>query len=200
VGFSPDDTPRYWLDQPYFTYARVLLAQGKYGDAERLLKNMEAFVSEERRLRKLITIQLLGALTLEAQGQRQPALRKVERALHLASPQGYRRAFLDEGSGLAGLLPAVRSTAPGFVDELLLSVSSQDRLTPPVAEPVNPLTERELEVLRLVAQGLSNRAIAERLVVTVGTVKKHLNNIFSKLYVSSRTQAVAKGRELGLLK
>jgi LuxR family maltose regulon positive regulatory protein len=97
------------------------------------------------------------------------------------------------------LLPAVRHLAPEFVDELLAGRPSD--LSPPlrVDQPYEPPSERELEVLRLVARGLSNRQIAEALFVTLGTVKKHLNKIFSKLQVKNRTQAVARARELNLL-
>jgi LuxR family maltose regulon positive regulatory protein len=200
VGFTPQESPHHWVEHPYFTYTRALLAQGHYEQARTLLNTMEARAREEDRDRKLITIHLLHALRLSAQGERQAAIERVVRALELAAPQDYRRAFLDEGQGIAELLPAARHAAHTFVDELLLAAHSPEVPAPQMERLVNPLTERELEVLRLVAVGLSNREIAERLVITIGTVKKHLNNIFSKLYVTSRTQAAAKGRELGILK
>jgi LuxR family maltose regulon positive regulatory protein len=122
--------------------------------------------------------------------------------LHLAAPEEYRRAFLDEGQELIDLLPRVRSLAPHFVDGLLADAGADPGLQtpPPGVQPlVEPLTEREMDTLRLVAEGLSNREIAGRLVLSVGTVKAHLHNIYGKLAVSGRTQALAKARELGLI-
>lgn len=199
-AFTPDDSPQHWFDYPYFTYIRLLLARGRSNEAQTLLDNMEALASLGERRRKLITIHLLQALVLLSQGNRQVAIKKVARAVELAAPDDYRRAFLDEGQQIAQLLPKARGIAPSFVDELLYAFRSQDASASHVNRLIDPLTEREQEVLRLVAKGLSNREIAEALFVTLGTVKKHLNNIFSKLNVKSRTQAITRGRELGLLK
>jgi LuxR family maltose regulon positive regulatory protein len=128
------------------------------------------------------------------------ALDHLERALHLAAPRGYYRAFLDAGSSIAELLPLLRSMAPNMVDRLLSGITAG---AGPWAEDVSPLVEplspRELEVLRLVAAGLSNREAAEMLFVTEGTVKKHLSHVYGKLGVKNRTQAVARAREIGLL-
>jgi LuxR family maltose regulon positive regulatory protein len=108
------------------------------------------------------------------------------------------------------LLLKVRQAAPGFVDLVLEASASERRQVPgeeqapPTSVPltpglIEPLSERELEVLELVAQGLSNRQIAERLFITVGTVKSHAHNIYGKLAVQRRTEAIARARELGLV-
>jgi LuxR family maltose regulon positive regulatory protein len=100
------------------------------------------------------------------------------------------------------LLPKVRHTAPAFVDQLLTAagVVAERPVPTPSAQPlVEPLSERELEVLQLIADGLSNREIADKLFISVGTVKTHTHNIYGKLGVSGRTQAVARARELKLL-
>ncbi len=134
----------------------------------------------------------------------------LERALTMAEPEGYVRTFVDEGAPMAALLrrAAPRGVAaPAYVSKLLdaLDAEAPMRRGPtgpasPVAQPLEEsLSERELEVLRLVAAGLSNRDIAQELVLATGTVKKHTNNIFTKLGVRNRTQAVAQARELGLL-
>ncbi len=198
--FTPQDTPHHWSDEPYFTYTRITLAQGLSKEAGTLLDTMETLASQGGRDRKLITIYLLQALVLMAQGEKHGAVERVERAVELAAPQNYRRAFLDEGQQIAQLLPKTRLVAPFFVDELLIAFRSQYAPTSKVDGLIDPLTEREQEVLRLVAKGFSNREIAEALFITLGTVKKHLNNIFRKLEVTSRTQAITRGRELGLLK
>jgi LuxR family maltose regulon positive regulatory protein len=200
AAFTPQDSPPHWVEYPYFTYTRVLLAQGRSGEAQTLLDNMEALAAQGGRQRKLITIYLLQALSLSAQGEKQEAVVRVERALEIAAPQDYRRAFLDEGQKISKLLTKARGIAPTFVDELLLAFRPRVDSASQADGLIDPLTEREQEVLRLVAKGLSNREIAEALFVTLGTVKKHLNNIFSKLNVKNRTQAITRGRELGLLK
>ena len=199
TGYSPQDNPHHWLEHPYFTYTRLLLAQERIQDARTLLNTMETNARQGNRLRKLITINLLHAVADNLERTEQQALTRLVSAVNLAAPQDYRRAFLDEGPAILSLLPNVRHLAPQFVGQLL--GSSQSESAPPSkTDPlIDPLTPRELEILRLVAKGFSNREIADALFVTLGTVKKHLNNIFSKLDVSSRTQAVASGGDLNLL-
>jgi LuxR family transcriptional regulator, maltose regulon positive regulatory protein len=117
--------------------------------------------------------------------------------LNAAAPQGYIRVFLDVGEPILELLSRVREEAPAFVDAILNAGRSARTST---KQPlIDPLTDRELEVLRLVAAGLSNPEIAERLIITLSTVKRHINHLYSKLEVITRTQAVAKGRELRLI-
>jgi LuxR family maltose regulon positive regulatory protein len=119
-----------------------------------------------------------------------------------AAPEGYVRPFLDEGPAVRTLLPRVQPVAPLFVDQVLGEGAGEPAPSRPAAPaPVlaEPLSERELEVLALAAAGLSNREIAGRLIVTVGTVKTHIHNILGKLEVRNRTQAVTRARELGLV-
>jgi LuxR family maltose regulon positive regulatory protein len=160
---------------------------------------MEYSAHEGQRLRKLITIYLLMALAELGQDDRKSALQHLVGAVSIAAPQGYLRAFLDEDQAILDLLPEVRHIAPEFVDELLAYPSSVPGPPPEIEQPYEPLSARELEVLHLVARGYSNRQIAEALFVTLGTVKKHLNNIFSKFQVKNRTQAAARARELNLI-
>jgi LuxR family maltose regulon positive regulatory protein len=223
-NLTPADTPHHWTEFLYFTYVRLLLAQDRLEEAGTLLATIERSAQEGQRRRKLITVYLLQALLLRAQGDEVQALSRVEGALRLAAPEDYYRVFLDEGPVISELLPRVAHGAPEFVSRLMQAFQAQtaargaigpeDSIEPvcvrtkrepsPIASHdketlVEPLSERELQVLRLVARGLSNREIAQALVVTVGTVKKHLNNIFGKLSVKSRTQAVARARDLALL-
>ena len=130
------------------------------------------------------------------------ALACLEEAVRLAAPEGYYRAFLDEGQAVLALLPGVRHLTPDFVDDLLGRVPAEPGRGRPgaVKQPlVEPLSERELEVLGLVVEGLSNREIAEKLFLSVGTVKTHVHNIYGKLGVQGRPQAIARARDLGLL-
>jgi LuxR family maltose regulon positive regulatory protein len=161
-------------------------------------------------------IEILGllALALEAQGQPREASEALIQAIWLGRPEGYVRVFLDAGWPLYELLArldGIASLAGDYLRDLLAAFrqereAQRTRLAedasraPNLAEVLpDALTERELEVLYLLAEGLSNKEIAGRLIVAPSTVKQHLKNIYGKLDVHSRTQAVARGRELALL-
>jgi LuxR family maltose regulon positive regulatory protein len=192
------------------------------GLLERLLKAAEA----QRRIGSVIEILAAQALAHQVQGNLHLALASLERALTLAEPEGYVRLFVDEGEPMRLLLldfrswiekqPSVRSHLPRDYVEKLLSAFDKpaekqsgarrgnSELIEPEVRPakdmlVEPLSERELEVLRLVAQGLTNNEISQRLVVALSTVKGHNLRIFGKLQVQNRTEAVRRARELGLL-
>jgi LuxR family maltose regulon positive regulatory protein len=173
-----------------------------------------------------IKVHLLQALAYQALGDTAPTQRTLTQALGLAQPEGYVRVFVDEGEPMRLLILDFRlritrqppdeqqGRLSAYLDKLLAafgplqaannSFSSSEHAA--IQDPqskiqnlIEPLTERELEILRLVNSGLSNNEIADQLIVTVGTVKKHLNNIFGKLGVSSRTQALVCARALNLL-
>jgi LuxR family maltose regulon positive regulatory protein len=199
---SPADRPHVGEDPGYLTYARLLLAQNRPRDAQTLLAALARSAQEGSRIRDLITIHILQALTQRALDCEEEALTHIERALRLAAPEGYYRAFLDEGPAVARLLPRVRHVAADFVGQLLGSFGQEARRKagPRPTQPlVEPLTGRELEVLRLIATGRSNQEIAAQLVVAHSTVKKHINHIYGKLGVKSRTQAILLAQDLGLL-
>jgi len=178
---------------------------------ERLLNAAEA----GERVNSVIEILALQSLALQAQDATLRALDALERSLALAEPGGYVRTFLDEGAPMAKLLANIRKTYSGdgktsssrvrldYVDRLLAAFEQQPPLsqrTPPgVQPPIEPLSEREVEVLRLVSAGLKNREIAKELFVVVGTVKAHINSIYRKLGTNNRVQAVSRARELKLL-
>jgi LuxR family maltose regulon positive regulatory protein len=146
---------------------------------------------------RAIEIQIRQALILQALGRVEPALRVLERVLSITESEGHVRAFVNKGPPMAKLLrqAAARGIAVERVGQLLAAFGQPA----PPSPLIEPLTGRELEVLRLVAAGLSNREIAEELFLTVGTVKRHASNVYGKLNVNKRTQAVARARELGLL-
>ena len=132
----------------------------------------------------------------------------LERALALAEPEGYARVFIDQGEVMGALLSQV-DILPAYVGRLLAALKGEtkdDKRTTsssfvlgPSSSLVEPLSERELELLRLLAAGMTNRAIAESLMVSVNTVKTHAQSIYGKLGVRNRTQAAARARELGLI-
>jgi LuxR family transcriptional regulator, maltose regulon positive regulatory protein len=166
-----------------------------------LLRRLEQVAQQGSRLGSLVEALILQGLALHTSDHTGPALQVLRRAVALAEPQGFIRLFVDEGRTLAGLLSTLRSRDPAspYLAELLAgdqAVAAPAAASQPLVEP---LSSRELETLRLVAAGLSNRQIAAELVVAVGTVKRHLNNIYGKLGVASRTQALAAAAELGLL-
>ncbi|UCC64332.1 MAG: hypothetical protein JSV36_04555, partial [Anaerolineae bacterium] len=200
---SPADAPQFAREGEHFTLARLLLAQDRLVEARALLVNLEQFARARGLRRSLLTVHILHAQAERSLGQEAEALACLENALHLAAPAGYLRPFLDEGPAVRDLLPRLRHAVPAFVDHVLAAYSDEWPMPLPSAPPssalVEPLSQRELEVLGLVAQGLTNREIAERLFISVGTVKTHVHNIYGKLGVRGRTQAAAQARELGLL-
>jgi LuxR family maltose regulon positive regulatory protein len=153
-------------------------------------------------------LRILESLVLNEKGEADAALVSLQHALELAGPENYLRSFIDLGQPAEALLrralesQSLSEPTVGYVRQLL----SRFRPTPPIkpsppraALPIEPLTERELEVLCLIAEGLSNREIGERLFLALSTVKGHNQIIFGKLQVQRRTEAVARARELGLL-
>jgi LuxR family maltose regulon positive regulatory protein len=132
-------------------------------------------------------------------------MERLSRALLLAEPEGYIRLFVDEGAPMLGLLRQARQRGlvPDYVAALLSAFDTQTATVSPTQSSnplvlLEPLTEREREVLRLLVAGLSNAAIAQELVITVGTVKRHVNSIYGKLGVQSRSQAIARTHTMHL--
>jgi LuxR family maltose regulon positive regulatory protein len=192
--------------------ARIYIAQGEIDKANQLLDEIKTTVEPRKRFGRLMEIYLLRALALQKTDSEiipADAVTNLERALDLAEAPGFVMLFLEEGPALIPLLNAViaHQTAPGqtkkYARKLLEAFGERGE---PAAPPspgtatglVEPLTPREMEVLQLIAAGDSNQTIAEKLVITVRTVKKHTGNIYGKLNVSSRTQAIAQARERGL--
>jgi LuxR family maltose regulon positive regulatory protein len=204
-----DDLLNYHLRKyEHVVLARLLMAQDRPDEARALLEPLLPRIEQQGRIGMVIEIHVLRALALQAQSDVAQAMTALERALSLAEPGGYVRIFVDEGPPMARLLcqAAARGIAPEYTGRLLAAfpdsefepaVSSKTQKLKP--QMVEPLSERELEVLQLIAEGFSNREIAQKLFLSVSTVKVHTYNIYSKLGVHSRTQAVAKARALGVL-
>jgi LuxR family maltose regulon positive regulatory protein len=156
---------------------------------------------------ELVRLLALQAVVLDANGNRGTARSVLIEAVGLGAPSGYVRRWLDAGPGIRPLLRDLRdqSEAPrewhSYLDALLevCRITFADMALQSVGDILDPLTARELEVLRLICAGYSNQEIANELVVTLNTVKTHASNIYGKLDVRSRTQAVARVRELNLL-
>jgi len=189
---------------------RILLAQKRPTEALSLLEPLQVSAEQQERLSHVIEMKVLQALAYQMRQQEQEALSALSQAVRLAEPEGYIRCFVDEGAPMAALLSRLqeqeRKHGPTPYVDAVLAAFLQDGTGPERAgqcmmvQPLlDPLSEREREVLRLMVGGNSNQEIAQALVLSINTVKRHVSNIFSKLGVHTRIQAVTRARVLGLL-
>jgi LuxR family transcriptional regulator, maltose regulon positive regulatory protein len=213
-GLDADDEPGYPREREYLVLARVLLAEDRPRKALALLERLLQAAVTQGRTGSVIEVQALRALALAAGGDEPAALAG---ALTLACPQGYARVFADEGAPMRTLLTRLiaaqraeqspaRRVPPGCLARIMQAFDPEPaapgsgrRAAPAVPGLAEPLTGRELEVLRLLAAGKSNQRIAHDLVVALDTVKKHVTHVLGKLGAANRTEAVARARDLGLI-
>jgi len=216
-GLGPDDDPGYPREPEYLVLARVLLAQDRAGPALTLLGRLHAAAAAQGRPGSVIEIQALQALALAAAGDENAAVDTLAQALMLGCSQGYVRVFADEGAPMAALLgrlvaaqkadhDVARGVPLGCLARLLrafgeppAAAGARQHAAAAVPGLVEQLTPRELEILALLAAGTPNPRIAEQLVVSLDTVKKHVSHLLGKLGAANRTEAVTRARELGLI-
>jgi len=209
-GLSLRDAPDYLHEFERLALARIALAEYQNNPNEQLwldtlglLERQLKLAEKQNRLRSQIEILIVQALAFHAKGEAAKALKSLEKALTLAEPEGYLRIFAAEGKPMKELLSKLENRYLKEYAEKILTAFKQPQNIPPSSlapQPlIEPLSERELEVLRLIAQGLSNQEITRKLFVALSTVKGHNLRIFAKLGAKSRTEAVARARELGLL-
>ncbi len=206
-GMKPTDAvPSLYRD--YYLYARALIEVGRASEAMPLLDRLLRLTQDKDWMWDQVKVLITYSIALERQGQEEEALIKLELALHLAEPQGMIRSFIDEGEAVGSLLVrylkgrqhgAIRLSLPVsllYVKQLLHKMSGQlhHSLDVPAL-----LTEQEIRILQAIAADLKNREIAERYGISSETVKKHIKNIYQKLEVSSRLQALKSAKELNLL-
>jgi LuxR family transcriptional regulator, maltose regulon positive regulatory protein len=194
------------------TSARVLHAQDRHDEAFALLEELRGFAATSGITGGLIEILALQALVLWAKNEKEQAVSTLTRALLLAEPEAFVRTIVDEGAAMGDLLSAVlevrqsgRLEGAGqlstrYLAEILATLAQEARALGASERLAEPLSERELEVLALIAAGESNREIAVRLFISISTVKTHLNNLYRKLGAANRTQAVTRARDLNLLR
>ena len=214
-GISVNDDLSYLSEFEHITLARVIIAEYRNGRTERdllqavgLLERLLKAAENSRRMGSVIEILILQALAHEGQGNNSTALLPLKKALTLAEPEDYIHIFVDAGLPMARLLYKALSQkiAPDYVQRLLAAFPTEgqektfaSKSQGPDSEWIEPLSERETEVLELIAEGLTNSEISSKLYVTINTVKAHTRNIYSKMGVNNRTHAVTKARTLGIL-
>jgi LuxR family maltose regulon positive regulatory protein len=209
------------LEYDHISLARVWLRQGRMNEAQQLLARLLPLAEESERMGRVIEMLALQVTVSVAQKEETEALAAVEHALALAEPEGYIRTFVDEGepmrevignwrlaAGRSKNLTEVQTRLMAYAEKLLgafpnhasqLLITSEQAKSPALQSSlIDPLSARELEVLHLMAEGLSNLSIAQKLFLSTETVKVHLKHIYGKLDVNSRTQAVARLHELNL--
>lgn len=204
-GLHVDEPIRYAQENEYLVLARCLIEQNLPDQAAQLLSRLLSIAEAGGRVGRSIEVLGLQALAFHQSGNEDQALASLKRAFEYGEPEGYVRVFVDEGPRMEKLLrlAVLRSISGAYVSMLL------GAFKPPLQRPVQnipgiqplvePLTGRELEVLRLISAGLTNREIASEFFVSLGTVKSHINKIYRKLEVTNRVRATARAKELNLL-
>lgn len=222
-GLSATDPPTFERRNEYFSLARVLARLGRYAEAQEIYAGLAVLAGKAASVTMALRVAVQQALTWQRQGRLEQALATLRSAVEMAAAEGYVCVFVEEGTAMKKLLHML-ATAPGphpYLHRLLdafadrpssafpqiettmemapSSPSSSSSASPSCLYLLDPLSQREKEVVQLLAAGFSNGEIAHRLVIADETVKKHLKNIYNKLDVHSRTAAVAQARQLGLL-
>src|SRR5690242_5859326 len=206
-GLSVDDDLSYLREFEHITLARLLArdqgdpAEPSLREATRLLERLLPAAEAGGRTGRVIEILVLRALAHQALGDIPAALGALDRAVTLAEPEGYVRVFADEGPPMAALLRAAGKQGPRrpYVRRLLAAASGPEQDSPAEQALIEPLSERELDVLRLLGSELDGPAIARELMVSLNTMRTHTKNIYAKLAVTSRRAAVRRAAELNLL-
>lgn len=209
----PTDEIPYLRETQYLTLLRWLLARGEFDAALDLAGRMLPKAKADRRILRVVELLLLQSLAYQGKKDISAAESTLAEAVSLAQPEGYRRVFLDEGERIGKLLYLVKSkpdtvgaagrplaplNAASYARELLEAFGLDYGSAPAPAQLlIEPLSAREIEVLKLIEAGLSNQEIADKLYLSVATVKRHISNIYAKLDVETRTQALSRGKELG---
>lgn len=206
-GLTPSDALSYLREYEHLTLVRLLIARARAGggpeaarEAAELLGRLLAAAEAGGRKATVIECLALQALAAQVVGDNASAMEPLRRALDLAEAEGFVRVFLDEGAAMAELLRAAAKLPGGEYAKTLLGQHASETASSAVADPgIEPLSERERDVLRLLASELSGPEIANQLVVSLNTVRTHTKNVYAKLGVNSRRAAVRRAEELGLL-
>ncbi len=203
-GLDVDGELTYLREEMHIAHARILAAQNKERQALRLLERLYEMADKGGRIATVAQIQMIRSLAHGARGEIEEALAALGQALALTEPGSYVRVYLDEGAAMEELLQlaAARGIAKDYADKLLAAFEAdkaQERPPPAQDRLLDPLSGRELEVLRLLATELTGPEIARELSVSLNTMRTHTRNIYSKLGVHNRRSALSKAEDLELI-
>ena len=202
-GINPADEITYLHEFQYLTLLRWLLACGDDDAALGLAERMLQKAKDDHRMVRVVELLVLQSLAYQGKKDINAAVTTLALAVSLAQPEGYQRVFLDEGELVRKLLYLVKSNqdATGYASELLEAFGPVSGPAPvPAQLLIEPLSAREIEVLKLIEAGLSNQEIASKLFISITTVKRHISNIYAKLDVKTRTQAVSLRQRAGIFR
>jgi len=186
----------------FLTYCRYLILEKKYTEAENFLLKLVECLEKEGRYRILIVVYILLALVFKTLDNDEKSMNALVEAVKIAEKGKYIRAFFNEEKDTITLLSKIRKESPDFIGRIIRESKRFLRMTEEdfkELDDIETLSKRELEIISLISHGYSNKDIADRLFISTGTVKWHINNIFSKMDVKNRTQAVFKARDLHLI-
>jgi LuxR family maltose regulon positive regulatory protein len=207
-GLRADQPSKRLLSIEYLAFVRILIAQGRLDEANGLIDQIIEITEQRGLTTRQIELLILKALASHAQDAASEAMAALEQALTLAKPRGFIRIFVDEGPLMGQLLyeamsQGITSEYTGHLLALITELEpdhpTQVKTQKYKDEIIEQLSEREIEVLKLIAQGFTNKEIASRLYVSLNTIKVHTRNINSKLGTHNRTESTAKARLLGIL-
>jgi LuxR family maltose regulon positive regulatory protein len=213
-AFNLEETNMGWQEMGVFIALHLLMQQGQYQETHRLLERHIHAAEAKKHIRSVVRLMALQALNFQATGEDEQGISTLLSVLAQAEPEGYIRTFADEGEPMLALLLKARTRLQKARDanQPAVSLAYIQRLLAALGLPMEPapeddaddammqlLSEREIEVMRLIASGRSNQEICEQLVIAASTLKTHINHIYSKLAVRSRTQAIVQARALNLL-
>jgi LuxR family maltose regulon positive regulatory protein len=200
AGIQPSGEINFQNEIRYIILVRWLLARGNFDHALGLVQRLLQSARESKRIARVIELLILQSMAYLGKKDGISAENSMVLALSHAQQEGYRRVFIDEGEGVRKLLFMLKSSSEvsQYVNELLDAFELPSGVMQPSSQLlIEPLSDREIEVLKLIEAGLSNQEIGSRLFISMGTVKRHISNIYSKLEVKNRAQAISRGRELG---
>ena len=203
ITFPEIKQPLVQYEREYLVYSKILIYNNALAEADKLLNTLFQYAKAGERNRRLISIYIQYALFYKKKNMENEALNALSEAVKLADKENYQRAFLDEGEAIIKMLPKVKKVAPGFVNLLIFSSRTLNaRIDAQSRKDDNSyliISRRERDVLKLISEGLSNNEIGAKLFISPGTVKWHINNIFAKLDVKKRTQAIIEARKRELI-
>ena len=204
-GLGPDKKISYLEDRGYFSFVLLLIAELKFKEAEKILSELQTMSQAANWIETLIGVKIVYAILYKHTGNKEKAVAALLEALEYAAAENILMSFIYYHDRIKDLLPDVfkiQATAKTNIpkkltDKLKLAIEKREKLK--IINLESGLSDRELDTLKLIAEDLTNQEIADKLFISLNTVKTHLKNVFLKLEADNRTKAVAKAKELGII-